>query len=407
MLLGRVLDDTYEPIVRKNLTLVTVARLTTNSAFRYVIPFLSVLARGLDVSISQIGVVLTISTLTGLLGSPIGRLIDRGSHRILIVYSLVGIALGAAVAAFAPGVWLFGVGLVILGIAKLVFDMALTGWVSEYVPPQGRGRVFGLIEMSWAAGLFIGVTILGLITAIWSWRWAYATAAAALFVVAVVTYLRLPADRRHFSARDTEAISVPRQRPSGRAWQFVIAMGFMLISIQMLVSVLGPWLQDDHGFGSGGLTVVTFGLGVFELVSSFAAIRYTDVWGGWRSVMRGGLLLIPASLLFVLTHQTLWLGLVAFALITLGFEYCIISSFSVATTLVEGAPAAGLGLMFTFNTAGMAGGTLLGTWLYDHHGPGVATAPVVATSTIAVSLLALGLSSRRRPAASDAPPVRT
>jgi predicted MFS family arabinose efflux permease len=407
MLLGRVLDETYEPIVRKNLTLVTVARLTTNSAFRYVIPFLSVLARGLDVSISQIGVVLTISTLTGLLGSPIGRFIDRGSHRVLIVYSLVGIALGAAIAAFAPGVWLFGVGLVILGVAKLVFDMALTGWVSEYVPPQGRGRVFGLIEMSWAAGLFLGVTLLGIITAIWSWRWAYATAAAALVVVAVVAFLRLPPDRRRFSAHDVAAISAPRERPSARAWQFVVAMGFMLISIQMLIAVLGPWLQDDHGFGSGGLAVVTFGLGVFELVSSFAAIRLTDVWGGWRSVMRGGMLLVPASLLFVLTHQYLWLGLVAFAFVTLGFEYCIISSFSVATTLVNGAPAAGLGLMFTFNTAGMAAGTLLGTWLYDHHGPGVAVSPVIGTSTVAVVMLALGLSSPRRRATSDAPPTRT
>jgi predicted MFS family arabinose efflux permease len=153
--------------------------------------------------------------------------------------------------------------------------------------------------------------------------------------------------------------------------------------------------------------VVTFGLGIFELVSSFAAIRLTDVWGGWRSVMRGGLLLIPASLLFVVAHQHLWLGLVAFALVTLGFEYCIISSFSVATTLVSGAPAAGLGLMFTFNTAGMAAGTLLGTWLYDQHGPGVAVSPVIGTSTVAVVMLALGLSSQRRPEATDAPTART
>lgn len=408
MLLGRVLDDSYDPVVRRNLTLVTVARLSTNSAFRYVIPFLSVLARGLDVSISQIGVVLTISTLTGLLGSPIGRVIDRGSHRVLMVYSLAGIAIGAAIAAFAPGVWLFGVGLVILGVSKLVFDMSLTGWVAEYVPPQGRGRVFGLIEMSWAAGLFIGVTLLGLITALWSWRWAYATAATTLFAVAVVTYVRLPPDRRRFSRTDADAISVPiRARPTARGWQFVIAMGFMLLSIQMLIAVLGPWLQDDHGFTSAGLTVVTFVMGVFELGSSFAAVRLTDIWGGWRSVMRGGSLLIPASVLFTVSHDSLWLGLLAFALITLGFEYCIISSFSVATTLVAGAPAAGLGLMFTFNTAGMAGGTLLGTWLYDHHGAGVAVAPVIASSTISVVLLALGVSSQDHPAAADAPQART
>ena len=46
MVLGRALGDTYSPVVRQNLTLVTVARLVTNSAFRYVIPFLGVLADG-------------------------------------------------------------------------------------------------------------------------------------------------------------------------------------------------------------------------------------------------------------------------------------------------------------------------------------------------------------------------
>jgi hypothetical protein len=177
-------------------------------------------------------------------------------------------------------------------------------------------------------------------------------------------------------------------------------MGFMLVSMQTMISVLGPWLQDEHGYSSGGLTAVSFGLGVFELVSSFAAVRFTDRWGGWRSVMRGGLLIIPASTLFVLTHHHLVVGLVAFAILTLGFEYCIISSFSVATSLVPGAPGAGLGLMFTANTIGIAAGTMLSTGLYDRFGAGTAVAPVIATSSVAFLLLLSGLRSQDRPAAS-------
>jgi hypothetical protein len=37
---------------------------------------------------------------------------------------------------------------VVLSIGKLVFDVALTSWVSEHVPVNGRGRVFGIIETS-------------------------------------------------------------------------------------------------------------------------------------------------------------------------------------------------------------------------------------------------------------------
>jgi predicted MFS family arabinose efflux permease len=406
MVLGRALGDTYSPVVRQNLTLVTVARLVTNSAFRYVIPFLGVLADGLDVRISSLGIALTVSTLTGLLGTPIGRLIDRGSHRKLMVLGLLGMAVGTTVAAVSPDIWWFGAGLVLIGIAKLVFDVSMTGWVAEYVPPDVRGRVFGLIEMSWAAGLFLGVTVLALITAVSSWRWAYATMTLVLVVVALVVLARLPGGRAASTAHQVMD-GPPRGRVTLRGLQFLVAMGFLLFSIQVLISVLGPWLQDDHGFTSGSLAAVTFGLGVFELVSSFGAIRLTDRWGGWRSVMRGGSLMIPAALLFSLGNQNLWLGLVAFAVITLGFEYCIISSFSVGTSLIPDAPGAGLGLMFTFNTIGMAVGSLLGTWVYDNHGPGAATAPVVASAGIAFLLLFAGVNSQGRPAASAGRPART
>jgi DHA1 family inner membrane transport protein len=406
-MLGRALDDTYAPVVRKNLTLITLARLVTNSAFRYVIPFLAVLAKGLDVHISRLGLALTASTLTGLLGTPIGRLIDRGSHRLLMVVGLVGIAIGTVIASVAHSVLVFGAGLVVLSVAKLMFDVAMTGWVAEFVPVAARGRVFGLIEMSWAGGLFFGVTLLGVVTAVWSWRWAYATMTAALVVVAVVLWIRLPDQRSTTHTAPTADKPRQRVRLTWRTMQFLIAMGFLLFSIQVLITVLGPWLQDEHGFTSGDLAVVTFGLGIFELVSSFGAIRLTDRWGGWRSVMRGGALLIPASVLFALTHHAVAAGLVAFAGITLGFEYCIISAISVGTSLVPGAPAAGLGLMFTFNTIGMAVGSALGTWLYDHHGPGIAVLPVIGTSTVAFLLLSSGVSSQGRPGRAVAPAAHT
>lgn len=406
MVLGRALGESYSPMVRQNLTLVTIARLVTNSAFRFVIPFLGVLADGLGVRVSGVGIALTVATLTGLLGTPVGRLIDRGSHRRLMVLGLLGMAVGTTTAAVAPNIWWFGVGLVAIGLAKLVFDVALTGWVAEYVPADIRGRVFGLIEVSWAAGLFIGVTLLALITAVSSWRWAYATMTVVLVVVALVVLARLP-DERSSTHADRVITGRPRGSISLRTAQFLVAMCFLLFSIQMLISVLGPWLQDFHGFTSASLAIVTFGLGVFELASSFAAIRLTDRWGGWRSVMRGGSLMIPAALLFALTYRNVWSGLIAFAVITLGFEYCIISSFSVGTSLVPGAPGGGLGLMFTFNTVGMAVGSTLGTWLYDHQGPGAATMPVVATAGVAFVLLYLGVNSRGRRGSSVAPAAHT
>lgn len=396
---ARALDEGYAPAVRENITLLTITKLITTGAYRFVIPFLAVLSDGLHVRISELGVALTLSELTGLLGPIVGRHVDRGSHRTVMVVSALGMAAGAVTCALAHGIIAFGAGIVVIAIFKLLFDISVTGWIAEHVPAEGRGRVLGIIEMSWAMGLFIGVAALGAITAIWSWRWAYAVAAFTLVVAAVLTITRLPEGRVRGESPTGEH-RARRARPTRRAWSFLLPMMFLLLSIEMIVVVLGPWLQDEHGFSSGGITGVAFGLGVFELVSSFAAMRLTDRLGGWRSVTRGGALMFPAAIIFVLGHHVLAFGLIALALAILGFEFAIISSMSVATSLVPGAPAAGLGLMISINTIGRSAGTALSTWLYDHHGATVAVGPVIATTIVATLALAAGLNSRGRPAPS-------
>ena len=89
---------------------------------------------------------LTVSELTGLLGPLMGRFVDRGSHRFIMIVSCLGMAVGTTTCATAHGVWRFGTGIVVLAIFKLLFDISVTGWVSEHVPPTGRGRVLGIIE---------------------------------------------------------------------------------------------------------------------------------------------------------------------------------------------------------------------------------------------------------------------
>ena len=68
--LDRLLDDSYSPVVRRDVTSLTVARFTTNAVYRFAPPFIGVIARGLDVELSELGVALAITELCGL-SSPI------------------------------------------------------------------------------------------------------------------------------------------------------------------------------------------------------------------------------------------------------------------------------------------------------------------------------------------------
>ncbi len=51
--------------------------------------------------------------------------------------------------------------------------------------------MIGLIEVSWAFGLLIGVSTMGLVTAATNWRVGYLSGAAAMTVMAIVVVGRI------------------------------------------------------------------------------------------------------------------------------------------------------------------------------------------------------------------------
>jgi hypothetical protein len=62
-MLGRALDASYPRAVRESVTLLTTARLTANSAYRFAPPFLATIARDTGVSLTTLGVALSVSEL--------------------------------------------------------------------------------------------------------------------------------------------------------------------------------------------------------------------------------------------------------------------------------------------------------------------------------------------------------
>ncbi|MFM7828544.1 MAG: MFS transporter, partial [Actinomycetota bacterium] len=101
-MLDRWLDDSFSPLVKKNVTLLTATRLTTNACYRFTPPFIAIIAKGFDISLSEIGVALTISELSGLLSPFVGKFVDQLSRRRAMLIGLVGISSGALLSAVSP-----------------------------------------------------------------------------------------------------------------------------------------------------------------------------------------------------------------------------------------------------------------------------------------------------------------
>lgn len=381
-MLGRRLDRSFAPEVRANVTAVTLGRLTGNAAYRFSGPFLGAIARGMHVTLGQIGVAVAVGETSGLLSPLTGRLVDRLAPRRAMWWGLVGVAAGASAAGSAPNLVAFAAGLFLLGWAKSVYDIGLGAWIAGHVAYERRSRVVGLTETSWALGLLVGVSLMGLITGVASPRWAYAAAAVVVVVMAGVLRHRLPED--HTAEARPVGVRIGRISRSG----MVVVGGMMLLAAgaQALFVTFGSWLQDQHGFSSTTLAVVTFGLGAAELAASLTSAHRTDAWGKERSVAVGAAAMVPAALALAAAQRVLPLGLAAVVVAIVMFEFAIVSGIALASELVPGSAARGLAWVVSATTLGRALVAIPATKLYQHlgiDGPAVLTAVLAAGAVVA------------------------
>ncbi|MEZ5255671.1 MAG: MFS transporter [Ilumatobacteraceae bacterium] len=288
----RLLDDSYAETVRARVLDFTAARSVVNATYRYTPPFLATIASGLDVSLTTIGVALSITELGGLLAPVVGRLVDRLPQRRTLVLSAIIIVLSALVCAAAPNVAVLAAGLFSISLSKAAFDLTVNAWIAEHVPYERRARVIGLVETSWAMGLLAGVPILAVFTALISWRAAFVAGA-----------LR---DRRgDRSAGERPAGGDGPGEPEATRWGAdragrAVATGDRDSARPALLGAgpavhrclrlpdgcrpmrlrhLRSWPGGRSRVRIVGVGAVTFGLGAVELLASTSTMRLTDRWG--------------------------------------------------------------------------------------------------------------------------------
>ena len=396
MVIGRILDDSFVGEIKRNITIVTLARLVTNACYRFAPPFLAIIVTDLDVTLSKAGFAIFLSELTGLLSPMVGRFTERISHRASMVIGLVGTGVGCVIAAIAPSLTWFAIGITVLVFTKQSFDIGLGAWIADHVPYAQRGRITGLTEMSWALGLLIGVSVLGVVTAIAGWRVAYLVAVAMVVLLTVAIARRVTNEPRTRIQHESSGAAI-----RGRGWLVVLTMFCIMSAAQNLFVTFGSWLSDDFGFDAAGLTIVGFSLGAVELVSSFGSASRTDRWGKERSIALGAFLIVPGGLLLAMGSDVLLVGLIGIAIYLLGFEFSVVSLLPVASAIVPNNPAVGFGWVLGAGALGRATMSLISTRVYEDHGIRVAAllGPILTLVAIALILQHGRLAAREQSAA--------
>ena len=360
---GRAGTRVAEPSARRQLARqvlpLTVIRWIVNVTYRMVYPFLPAIARGLGVSVSSAGLLVTARSAVGLTSPLFGPLSDRWGRRRMMAAGLLSLACGGVVIALVPSYAAAFVGFLFLGLAKVIFDPSLQAYLGDRVPYHRRGLVIAVTELAWAAGMLIGAPLVGLAIEHWGWRTPFGLLAALAVVGLGALLLVLPSDRP--SSDEAAALSsfadAFRQVLSQRTAVAALAVFFLLVTAnEILFIVYGSWMETGFGLSVARLGLLTTVIGVAELLGEIGVGAIVDRLGKRTSVAIGLALTSAAYLLLPLVASELRWALAGLFVLFICFEFTIVSSIPLATELV---PAA-RGTMMALNVAGLSLGRAIG-----------------------------------------------
>jgi predicted MFS family arabinose efflux permease len=352
---------TPPPRLRFQLVAATFARLVVNTAHRMVYPFLPDFSRGLGVPDAALTQMLSMRSALGMVSPFFGAIPDRLGRRTAML-----IGLGVFCAALAAVGWLpiypvFYAAVILIIVAKFIFDPALQAYLGDRTPYTRRGLVIAFTELGWSGAALAGIPLAGLLIAYTrDWRAAFLPLAGLGLVSGLALWRMIP--RESSIANHPHA---PRPDHWTAIWRSPRVLATM--SVGLLISaaneslnvVYARWLERDFGLrvAERGLTLIVVGLA--ELAGEALVMWLADRLGKRRAIGFGLIVSAAAYLALPLLTRHLALALAGLFFVFIAFEFTVVAGIPLVTELVPEAR----GAVMSANVAFYAAGRMLGVWL--------------------------------------------
>ena len=349
---------------RSDLAVLTGAKTVSNTALRWVGPFLPTLERAWSTSTGTLTGIMGVCELAGLSTVATGPSLDRGHERRNFVLGLVAVAVSSLVALHGT-VAGFAIAYLVLVLGVSNLTVAGHAWIGHRVAFAARARSIGIFETSWAIALLVGAPLLAILISWVGWRGPYVALAAGSLAAALVVVVFVAADAPHL---DREAPATPRAPLPPTAWAPLVGSALTAAAGIGTFVVSGAWLDDDYGLSTGGLGIVAAGFGIVELGSSVAVATHGDRIGARRSAIIG-LIVLTAGLIAMLSADDSRAIAIAGLLVFLtGFEFAFVSSLTLVSEAAPGARGRAIGLGNAMGTVARASAVFVGGQLYEAYG---------------------------------------
>lgn len=373
------------------LAVLTGAKVVSNTALRWVGPFLPTLERAFGTTTGTMTGVMGVCELGGLGTLASGPLLDRGHERRIFVLGLLAVAASSAIA-LGGTVTTFAISFSFLVIGVSNLTTAGHAWIGHRITFAARGRSIGLFETSWAVALLVGAPVVAVLIRWFGWRGPYVALVVGCVLAAAAVQIFVaghapPGDCAHDR---TVPVGTRSTTPLPRsAWAPMLASAATAAAGLGTFVVSGAWLDERYGLSTGGLGLVAAGFGVVELVSSGSVAAFGDRVGARRSVIVGILVLGAGLVTMFLAGGSRVVAICSLLIFLAGFEYAFVSSLTLVTEAAPLARGRAIGISNSIGTVARATALVVSGQLYEAFGIGgsVSFAAGAATCALAATLV--------------------
>jgi multidrug resistance protein len=334
--------------------------------FGIVVPILGRYAERFGANGLQVGLMFASFSVAQMVFAPIlGRISDKVGRKPVIVFSLIGTAVGSFVTGAAGALWVLFLGRILDGASGASVAVA-QGAVADIAPPEQRARLMGMLGAAFGVGFVVGPALGGL-AALGGPHVPFYLAGSIAAINAIAAMIRLPETKP-----DTSHITEKHQRGTALspALKRFALVGFLsMLGFAGFEATFSIWGEKQFGFTEGSASIVFVFVGVTLVAVQGGLIGPLTQRLGSRKLLRIGLSLVAVGLL-LLGFSTTWpLLFIALFLLSLGQG---MSGPSGSALVAELAPVErrGEAIGYQQSTAafGRVAGPVMAGALFDHVG---------------------------------------
>ena len=381
------------PLVIYVLAVGTFLMLTTEFVVAGILPQI---AADFQVSVAQVGLLITVFAIGMVVGAPLMAMLTLGlPRRLTLILALLVFAIGHVIVALGSSFEVLLLARFLTALATGAFWAVAAVVATQAAGPAMGARAMGLVNAGGMLATVIGVPLGAFTGQLIGWRGTFwALAVLALLVIAPIAR-HVPHEAQHHRGLSVRSeLSALR---SGRLWLALAACAATTGGVLATYSYISPLLTDQAGIPAGLVPMALTGFGVGSLAGSILGGRFGDAHPHLATLVAPAATTVILMLIWLVTGQPVLTAalVVLLGLFGLGANPILVS---MAVRFAGHAPTLGSSLSVSaFNIGTAVGSWLAGLALVTPLG---ATGPALVGTVIAALTLipatALAVAARRK-----------